>query len=302
MKPMPAKLVMALAVLAAGCLAAGCGNGSIRSALSGAAASRSISAPAPTISPPAVSRPTLSPPTVSRPTSSPRTRPPEPSTEPATPAETTAPETTEPATTEPATPPSTAAETSQPPATEPAAPPAPAPSPQTPAAVSASPVASEPGSSLLWLWIVLAVIIIVAVAVLIARRSGRRSSAAANWRAKVVDVTANGSALYDAMSAAQAPGAQAAGDAGGRWADIQRRGDDLNTQLYALREMAPDAAERLLVADVLAALHAVRSAMDAERAAGAAGPPQDARVPGLLQAFEASLRALRSLPGPGDPL
>jgi hypothetical protein len=148
---------------------------------------------------------------------------------------------------------------------------------------------------------VLAVIIIVAVAVLVARRSGRRSAAAASWRAKVVDVTANGSALYDAMSAAQAPGAPAAGDAGVRWADIQRRGDDLNTELYALREMAPGEAERLQVADVLAALHAVRSAMDAERAAGAAGPPQDARVPGLLQAFEASLRALRSPPGPGDP-
>jgi hypothetical protein len=163
-------------------------------------------------------------------------------------------------------------------------------------------VASESGSSLLWLWIVLAVIVIVivAVAVLIARRSGRRSAAAASWRAKVVDVTANGSALYDAMSTAQAPGAPAAGDAGARWADIQRRGDDLNGELYALRELAPGEAERLRVADVLAALHAVRSAMDAERAAGAAGPPQHARVPGLLQAFEASLRALRSPPGPGD--
>jgi hypothetical protein len=183
----------------------------------------------------------------------------------------------------------------------------PAPSPQSPAAVSASPAASESGSSLLWLWILLAVIVIVAVAVLIARRSGRRSATAANWHSKVVDVTANGSALYDAMSAAQAqgaqaPGAQAAGDAGVRWADIQRRADDLNQELYALREMAPGEAERLQVADVLAALHAVRSAMDAERAAGAAAPPQDARVPGLLQAFEASLRALRSPPGPADPL
>jgi len=102
------------------------------------------------------------------------------------------------------------------------------------------------------------------------------------------------------MSAAQAPGAQAAADAGVRWADIQRRADDLNTELYALRDTAPGEAERLRVADVLAALHAVRTAMDAERAAGAAGPP-DARVPGLLQAFEASLRALRSPPTPGDP-
>jgi hypothetical protein len=147
---------------------------------------------------------------------------------------------------------------------------------------------------------VLAAAVIVAVAVLLARRS-RRRSAAANWQSKVVDVTANGSALYDAMSAAQAPGAQTAPDAGIRWADIQRRADDLNTELYALREAAPGEAARLRVADVLAALHAVRSAMDAERAAGAAGPP-DARVPGLLQAFEASLHALRSPPSPGEPI
>jgi hypothetical protein len=102
------------------------------------------------------------------------------------------------------------------------------------------------------------------------------------------------------MSAAQAQGPQAAGDAGARWAGIQRRADDLNSGLYALREQAPGEAERLRVADVLAALHAVRSAMDAERAAGAAGP--DPRVPGLLRAFDASLRALRSPPTPGDPL
>ena len=40
----------------------------------------------------------------------------------------------------------------------------------------------------------------------------------------------------------------------------------------------------------------------AERAAGAAVPPQGPRVPGLLQAFEASLRALRAPPVPGDPI
>ena len=103
------------------------------------------------------------------------------------------------------------------------------------------------------------------------------------------------------MSAAEAPGAQAAGDANARWAEIQRRADDLNQDLYALREISPGEMERQQVADVLAALHAVRSAMDAERAAGAAGPPRGAGVPGLLQAFEASLRTLRSPAGPGDP-
>jgi hypothetical protein len=143
---------------------------------------------------------------------------------------------------------------------------------------------------------------VVIVAVLIARRSGRRSAAAASWRSKVADVYANGSALHDAMSAAQAPGARAARDAGAPWADIQRRADNLGQELYALRESAPGAAERQRVADVLTALQAARAAMDAERAPGAAGPPQGARVPGLLEAFEASLRALRSPGEHGEPL
>jgi hypothetical protein len=140
----------------------------------------------------------------------------------------------------------------------------------------------------------LGVIAVVIVAVLIARRSGRRSAAAASWRTKVVDAYAKGAALHDAMSAADAPGAQATGDAGVRWADIQRRADDLSQELYALREIAPGEPERLGVEDVLASLQAVRSAMDAERTQGAAGPAQGARVLRLLQSFAASLRALRS--------
>jgi len=96
------------------------------------------------------------------------------------------------------------------------------------------------------------------------------------------------------MSAAQAPGAQAAGDAAARWADIQRRADDLSQDLYALRESAPGEAEGQRVADVLSSLQAVRSAMDA-------GPPLGTRVPGLLQAFEASLRALHPPGEHGGP-
>ena len=178
-----------------------------------------------------------------------------------------------------------------------AAAPAPAPTPQSPAAASASPAASQSGTSLLWLWILLGVIAVIIVAVLIARRSGRRSATAATWRSKVVDVYAKGSALYDAMSTAEAPGAQAAGDASARWSDIQRRADDLSQELYALRETAPGEPERQRVADVLASLQAVRAAMDAERAPGPASPPQQARVLELLRSFEASLRALRS---PGE--
>jgi len=99
------------------------------------------------------------------------------------------------------------------------------------------------------------------------------------------------------MSMAEAPGALAAEDASARWADIQRWADDLAQTLYALRETAPGEVERARVADVLASLQAVRSAMGAERAPGGAGAPQGARVQDLLLAFEASLRALHS---PGE--
>lgn len=120
---------------------------------------------------------------------------------------------------------------------------------------------------------------------------------ATSWRSKVVDASAKGSALIDMMSMAESPGARAAEDASARWAEIQRRMDDLAQELYALLETAPGEAERERVADVLASLQAVRSAMDAERATGGAGPEQGARVHDLLLTFEASLRALRS---PGE--
>jgi hypothetical protein len=175
-----------------------------------------------------------------------------------------------------------------------AEPPSPAPT-----AVSSSPAASgESASSLLWLWILLGAVVIVGVAVWLARRSGKRSAMATNWRSKVVDASAKGSALNDMMSMAESPGARAAEDASARWAEIQRRADDLAQELYALRETAPGEAERERVADVLASLQAVHSAMDAERAPGGAGPEQGARVHDLLLTFDASLRALRS-PGEG---
>ena len=196
----------------------------------------------------------------------------------------------------PTTAPTTAPTTSRPSVTASAVVPAPARSSQSPAA-SQAPAVSGPGSSLLWLWILLGVIAVVVVAVLIARRSGRRSATAAGWRSKVLDVYAKGSALYDAMSVAEAQGVQAAEDASIRWADIQRRTGDLTEDLYGLRETAPGEVERAQVADVLASLQAVRSAMDAERAPGGGGPSQGARVHGLLLSFEASLRKLRS---PGE--
>jgi hypothetical protein len=167
--------------------------------------------------------------------------------------------------------------------------------------VSGSPAASSgSGTSLLWLWILLGALVLIGIIVLIMRAVGRRSRAAAGWRSKVIDAYAKGSALYDAMSVAETPGALAASDAAARWYDIQRRADDLNQTLYALREAAPSEDERSRVANTLVSLQAARSAMDAERAPGGAGPMHAETVRGRLRDFEASLRALRGSDQPAS--
>ena len=148
------------------------------------------------------------------------------------------------------------------------------PPPDRPTAATAQPSGSPAanggaGSSLLWLWILLGALVLVGVIVLIVRSAGRRSATAAGWQSRIIDAYAKGSALHDAMSVAETPGALAAGDAAARWGDIQRRSDDLAQTLYALRESAPDEENRARAADALASLQAVRSAMDAERAPGA---------------------------------
>lgn len=167
----------------------------------------------------------------------------------------------------------------------------------TPAATaqpSTSPTAgSGSGSNLIWLWVLLGVIILAGVIVGIVRARGRRSAAAGSWRSSVVDAYAKGSALHDAMSVAETPGALGAYDAGARWSDIQRRADDLTQTLYALREAAPDDESRARVADVLVSLQTVRSAMDAERAPGGADARQAEVARERLAFFEISLRALR---------
>ena len=95
------------------------------------------------------------------------------------------------------------------------------------------------------------------------------------------------------MSVAEAPGGLAAADAAARWSDIQRRADDLAQTLYALREEVPqDSPDGARIADTLASLQAVRSAMDAERAPGGASLEQADVVRSRLASFESSLRAL----------
>jgi hypothetical protein len=166
---------------------------------------------------------------------------------------------------------------------------------------SGSPVAASGSSSpLIWLWIVLGALVLIGVIIWIARARGGRSMAAASWQSRISDAYPKGAALHDAMSVAEGPGALAAEDAGARWTDIQRRADDLTQTLYAMREAAPSEDDRARVADVLAALQAVRSGMEAERAPGGASPRQAEVVRSRLRAFEAALRGLRA-PDDGMP-
>jgi hypothetical protein len=166
--------------------------------------------------------------------------------------------------------------------------------PAATAAPSAAAPAAGSGTSLLWLWILLGAVLVAVLIAWITRVARRGSATAADWRSRLVDAYAQGSALRDAMSVAETPGAMAAADAGARWADIQRRADDLAQTLYALRESVPDPADQMRIADTLASLQAARSAMDAERAPGGAGPWQAEIVRGRLDAFESSLYALRA--------
>jgi hypothetical protein len=164
--------------------------------------------------------------------------------------------------------------------------------PTAPATGSAAPATSS-GTSLIWLWVLLGVLVLAGLIALIARSSRRRSAAAAGWQSRLVDAYAKGSALHDAMSVAEAPGGLAAADAAARWSDIQRRADDLAQTLYVLREEVPQhSPDGARIADTLASLQAVRSAMDAERASGGASLEQADVVRSRLASFESSLRAL----------
>jgi hypothetical protein len=171
-----------------------------------------------------------------------------------------------------------------------------APSTATSAAASSPGAAAsgDSGTSLLWLWILLGVLILAGLITWIVQSGRRRSAATAGWQSKIIDAYAKGAALHDAMGVAEAQGDLGTSDARARWYDIQRRSDDLAQTLYALREAATDLGDQARIADVLAALQAVRSAMEAERAPGGAGMQQADHVRSRLAAFESSLRALRA--------
>ena len=249
-------LSLAVTLLVAGCLAAGCG-GAVQSAVGSVASNTAASsATADATTTAGSATPTAA-----------------PSTATSAPASTAAPSTAAP---------STATTTVTATATAP-----------TPVA---SPTASGGGSgtNLIWLWVLLGVLVLAGLITWIVRSGRRRSAAAAGWRSKLIDAYAKGSALHDAMSVAEMQGDLAADDSRARWYDIQRRADDLAQTLYVLREAASDPGDQARIADVLASLQAVRSAMDAERAPGGAGLEQADVVRSRLYTFEESLRTLRA--------
>jgi len=158
--------------------------------------------------------------------------------------------------------------------------------------VSGSPAPAPGAASLLWLWALLAVIVIVGLIALISQAARRRAARNRTWREMAVNAFAKGSALHDAVYVASLPGQYGAGDAAARWADIERRADDLTQTLYALREAAPTEDERARVDDVLASLQALRSAAQTGNMPSAGGS-YSSNLQTRLQYFQAALQALR---------
>jgi ABC-type transport system substrate-binding protein len=192
-------------------------------------------------------------------------------------------------------------------ATAPPSPPPPSPTPSAaspPAAPSTvaptTPASSSPASSggsslnLIWLWIILGALVLVLIIVL-ATRSPGSSAAAVNWQVRAGDAYQQAGAFDTAVREGQNEGAFLDRD-DVRWHDIQRRADDLTQGLYILRETAPSAGCRAQVDDALAALQAVRRAVDA---GGAPSAQQRGILHSRLAALEASLNALRV---PDEPL
>ena len=166
------------------------------------------------------------------------------------------------------------------------------------APASSSP-ASSGGSSfnLIWLWIILGALALVFIIVL-ATRSPGGSDEAVLWRSRTAHTYEQAGAFDRAVREGEHQGAYLDRD-GPAWHHIQNRAHDLTEALYILREEARTEGQRAQVQDALAALQAVRYALDAEVAPGAAGAQQSGTLNSRLLALESSLNALRV---PGNPL
>jgi len=182
------------------------------------------------------------------------------------------------------------------------APPSPAPSPASPAVAPSTappptPASSSPAPSsgfsfnLIWLWIILGALVLVLIIVL-ATRSPGGSDEAVLWRSRTEHTYEQGGAFDRAVREGQRQGAFLDPD-GAAWHHIQNRAHDLTEALYILREEAVTEGRRAQVDDALAALQAVRYALDAEVAPGAAGAQQSGTLDSRLRALESSLNELR---------
>jgi hypothetical protein len=190
----------------------------------------------------------------------------------------------------------------------PSPPPLPAPSAASPpvapsTAPPATPASSSPASSsgssfnLIWLWVILGALVLVVIIVL-ATRSPGRSDEAVLWRSRTAHTYEQAGAFDSAVREGERQGAYLDRD-GAAWHHIQNRAHDLTEALYILREEARTEGQRAQVEDALAALQAVRYALDGEGAPGAASAQQSETLHARLAALESSLNALRV---PNDPL
>lgn len=143
---------------------------------------------------------------------------------------------------------------------------------QGPATATTAPATGSSGFPWGWFWVAVGIAAIAGLVIWASVAHRRRSAAATDWRTRVIDAYAKGAALHDAMTAAEAPGAMTAADAGYRWSDLQRRADDYAQLLYVMQQEAPGDVQRIQVADILSSLQAARSAMDTERSTGVPDP------------------------------
>jgi hypothetical protein len=147
------------------------------------------------------------------------------------------------------------------------------------------------------LWVLLGALVLVGIIVL-ATRSPGGSDEAVLWRSRTAHTYEQGAAFDSAVREGEHQGAYLDRD-GAAWHQIQHRAHDLTEALYILREEALTEGQRTQAEDALAALQAVRYALDTEGASGAAGAQQSETLHARLAALESSLNALRV---PDNPL
>lgn len=163
----------------------------------------------------------------------------------------------------------------------------------------------------LWGWIVIGAAVVLAVVGLIVWLGrGRRSAAAeqSSWRNRALDTYGKAVGIHDAVVAdlTTAPlSGVAVEDAKRRWANAERRIDDLTAELHALEARPPDDTSAGAVRDLLTTLGTLRSAVQSHyyvRTRDEAPTLTDAQleeseslVRQRLSEFDGSLRALKTV-------